>query len=189
VDQEARRHAGSRAGPRRSSFISSATTSCRSPVFVSVCSTVTRKVESNCPSCGGVYSVAGDSCAARFDELLALDHSRTEPWGSRHALAFSVFALQHANRFDRKVLQRSWTLLYNVFERGRDPRHVTTALRRLGNRDPHWDSSTLPCGSPVPPFAMTIADMGDFGAATYPEMLERWCKVTVAHWRSACSCS
>ena len=132
-----------------------------------------------------MYSVPGDSCAARFDELLALDHSRTEPWGSRHALAFSVFALQHANRFDRKVLQRSWTLLYNVFERGLDPRLITTALRRLGNREPNWDSPSLPNEVPAPLFAVTIADLGAFGAATYPEMLERWCRATLTHWQSA----
>jgi hypothetical protein len=47
-----------------------------------------------CPECGATYSEEGDSCAARFDQLLALDHSRREPWGSRHGQAYAAFALQ-----------------------------------------------------------------------------------------------
>ena len=142
-------------------------------------------MESKCPSCGAAYSTPGDCCAARFDELLALDHSRTEPWGSRHAIAFSVFALQHADRFDRKVLQRSWTLLCNVCEQGHDLQRITAAFRRSGNKDTGWESAPLPSGSPTPPFAVTIADLGAFGAETYPELLDRWCNATLAHWRSA----
>ena len=48
-----------------------------------------------CPQCGGALASPDDSCASRFDTLLALDHSRQEPWGSRHASAFATFALQH----------------------------------------------------------------------------------------------
>ena len=35
-----------------------------------------------CPECGAVYADPGDSCAVRFDALLALNHSRREPWGA-----------------------------------------------------------------------------------------------------------
>ena len=52
-----------------------------------------------CDECGARYTEPGDSCQARFDQLLALDHSRQEPWGSRHGLAFAAFALQHPRRF------------------------------------------------------------------------------------------
>jgi hypothetical protein len=142
-------------------------------------------VEGKCPSCGAAYYTPGDSCAARFDQLLALDHSRTEPWGSRHSIAFSVFALQHADRLDRKVLQRSWTLLCNVSEQGQDLERITAALQRSGKRKPGWESPSLPGELPAPPFAVTIADLGDFSAATYPELLERCCKATLAQWRNA----
>src|ERR1051326_7998235 len=48
-----------------------------------------------CVECGAEYESDEDSCVARFDRLLALDHSRQEPWGSRHGQAFAAFALQH----------------------------------------------------------------------------------------------
>lgn len=52
-----------------------------------------------CEECGATYASAEESCASRFDELLALDHSRTEPWGSRHGLAFAAYAAQHPQRY------------------------------------------------------------------------------------------
>lgn len=52
-----------------------------------------------CADCGAAWRDGEDSCAARFDRLLALDHSRREPWGSRHGIAFAVYALQHLTQF------------------------------------------------------------------------------------------
>src|SRR5712664_2891954 len=47
-----------------------------------------------CPQCGAVYPPPPTSCADQFAVLLALDHSRREPWGSRHGLAFAAYSLQ-----------------------------------------------------------------------------------------------
>ena len=60
-----------------------------------------------CEECGAEYPEPADSCQARFDQLLALDHSRQEPWGSRHGLAFAAFALQHPRRFPAASVAQS----------------------------------------------------------------------------------
>ena len=137
-----------------------------------------------CMECGAVYEAECDDCARRFDSLLALDHSRTEPWGSRHGLAFSVFALQHPSRFPPDVAERAWILLYSVYVQGNDYQRVTAALRRMGRQNPNWGVPPLSGHRPAS-FPVTIADLGSFPADRYPEDLDRWCKATVAAWRAA----
>ena len=137
-----------------------------------------------CPDCGAAYASAQENCATRFDALLALDHSRTEPWGSRHSLAFSTFALQHPGRFTREVLQRSWFLLVSVYEKGVSADRVAGALRRFGKRSPDWDLAPLPPGNPAASFRVTIADLGAFAAESYPAQLDDWCRATLEAWRA-----
>jgi hypothetical protein len=136
-----------------------------------------------CPECGAVYARDADDCGARFDALLALDHSRTEPWGSRHGLAFSAFALQHPGRFPPDVAGRAWIMLYSVYILGSDYQRVTTAMRRMGRQNPDWGIPPLPAGKARPPFTVTIANLGSFEAEKYPELLDRWCNATLAGWR------
>ncbi len=138
----------------------------------------------SCPECGASYAAEDDDCSRRFEKLLALDHSRTEPWGSRHGLAFSAFALQHPDRFPGDVPERAWILLYSVYVQGSDYMRVTAALRRLGRRNPDWSVPSLPAGRPVPPFAVTIADLGSFEAESYPRQLDEWCKAALAGWNA-----
>ena len=135
-----------------------------------------------CPDCGASYDAHGDDCQVRFDTLLALDHSRREPWGSRHGLAFSAFALQHASRYDRDVLERAWTFLCAVFVRGDDRAAVGRALRAAGRDTPDWGLAPLPAAAPAPPFDMTITDLGAFDAHSYADQLDRWCRSTIAAW-------
>ena len=135
-----------------------------------------------CASCGATYSVSGDDCNARFDALLALDHSRSEPWGSRHGLAFSAFALQHPDRYDPDVLQRAWLFLNAVYIRGSDRADVARALRRGGRETPQWDVPPLPAERPRGSFDLTIADLGSFAADAYAANLDRWCRATVSGW-------
>ena len=71
-----------------------------------------------CDECGVTYTETDDSCARRFDQLLALDHSWREPWGSRHGLAFAVFALQHQSRYDARTAHRSLEMLTRFYLRG-----------------------------------------------------------------------
>ncbi len=136
-----------------------------------------------CPSCGARYTDPGDDCDARFNALLALDHSRREPWGSRHGLAASAFWLQHPDRCAREVLERSWVFLFSVYVKGIDAARVARGLRRAGKQAPDWDVSPLPGSGPAGPFAVTIADLGTFDADTYPERLDAWCRAALDVWR------
>ena len=135
-----------------------------------------------CAECGAVFDREDEDCASRFEALLALDHSRAEPWGSRHGLAFSAFALQHPRRFSREVLDRAWTLLFKVIQQGEDPGRVTDALKKLGKQRPNWDVPLLPANAPDPKYRVTIASLGDFEAETYPERLDAWCRAALEGW-------
>lgn len=137
-----------------------------------------------CPECGAVYEPGGEDCGRRFEALLALDHSRTEPWGTRHGLAFSVFALQHSGRFPLNVAERAWILLYRVYVEGDDYRRVTAALRRIGRQNPDWDVPARGAQRPTT-FSVTIADLGSFSANRYIDQLDRWCRATVEAWRAS----
>jgi len=140
-----------------------------------------------CPECGAEYDAPDDDCAARFERLLALDHSRQEPWGSRHGLAFAAFALQHPDRHEREILQRAWFFLFPVFVLGHDPAAVARGLRRAGKDPPVWTIPGLPEGRPEPPFSVTIADLGSFSPDTYPEKLHAWCRAALNGWGIASS--
>ncbi len=134
---------------------------------------------SQCPECGANYDVSGESCAIRFAALLALDHSRQEPWGSRHGQAFSAFVLQHPETY-ASSLDRAWSALYLIYAMRTDPRYVFSVLRA----HPHGN----PSGWTVPPRPtqwtqfpeITIIDLGDFAADTYPDQLDAWCRATLA---------
>jgi len=135
-----------------------------------------------CPECGAAYAAPEDNCEVRFERLLALDHSRQEPWGSRHGLAFAAFALQHPDRYEREILRRGWLFLYAVFVLGHDPAAVARGLRRAGKAPPGWDIPALPEGRPKPPFPVTIADLGAFCADTYGETVDAWCRASLNGW-------
>lgn len=134
----------------------------------------------HCDECGARYADATDSCADRFALLLALDHSREEPWGSRHGLAFAVFALQHPRRFPAATRERSHELLRRVFEQGESLEHVVRDLRRRGA---HPGAADAAPPAAAPPFPTTIADLGAFEAGEYAQRLERWCRDTLTHLR------
>lgn len=131
-----------------------------------------------CSECGAQYALDSDSCAHRFDQLLALDHSRREPWGSRHGQAFAVFALQHPERFPTS-LNAAWTALYRIYILRERPSDVFTSLRLGTSRS--TDTARVPhcpaqwSGS----FAMTIADLEDFAEGSYAKRLDDWCAATL----------
>lgn len=130
-----------------------------------------------CPECGARYSGPTDSCALRFQQLLALDHSRREPWGSRHGQAFAAFALEHPSTHARS-LDAAWDALYRIYCLNEAPAHVFETRRR------HPDVFTpVPRPSrPTAEFQITIADLGEFAAATYPEALDTWCRAALSGW-------
>lgn len=151
--------------------------------------------DARCSECGGVLR-NGESCANRFAELLALDHSRQEPWASRHGIAFAVFTLQHSRSAPPDSLEQCWGMLQRVFVHGDDRADVTRGLRsryqsaRGGDsakqhaaRSESWDTLPLPSITPQR-FATTIQDMGSFDAATYAADLDAWCMATINAWNS-----
>ncbi len=127
-----------------------------------------------CPECGARYADADDSCRARFHHLLALDHSRQEPWGSRHALAFAAFVLQHPGQYDPASVARSRELLTRVLVKGAPLVQVVREMRA----DPKPATAASAGAGPVEgsSYAVTIADLGHFEAEAYPDALDRWCR-------------
>jgi hypothetical protein len=76
-------------------------------------------------------------------------------------------------------------MLNRVYVSGDDPERVITGMRRdLHARPEEWAVPDLPVTRPST-FAGTIADLGDFDAATYPVMLDAWCRATLAAWGSS----
>lgn len=133
-----------------------------------------------CPECGAVYQ-GSDSCATRFAALLALDHGRREPWGSRHGQAFAAFALQHPLAYGTS-LDFAWAALHRICLDGELPVHVFSP--------PGVRSLLKSIGMGVPPRpprprqrpTITIADLGEFDQETYPQCLDAWCKAALDMW-------
>ena len=129
-----------------------------------------------CPECGASYDGPEESCASRFAALLARDHSRQEPWGSRHGQAFAVFALQHPAAY-ASSLEKAWAALYLIYVTGIDSRYVFSTLR-MGVCD-GWGVPPRPTKWRHPP-KMRIDDLADFSADTYADQLDAWCHATLA---------
>jgi Family of unknown function (DUF5946) len=127
-----------------------------------------------CEECGARYRDAADSCQDRFDQLLALDHSRREPWGSRHGLAFAAFALQHPRRYPAATVASARELIQRVAGNGESLAQVVAEFRAR----PQDTADRIETTS-APDFSVTIADLGTFGAATYPDDLLRWARAAL----------
>jgi hypothetical protein len=136
----------------------------------------------SCEQCGATLGAA--SCGERFAELLALDHSRQEPWGSRHGLAFAAFTLQHPAGQSPATLERCWSMLFRVYVIGEHRTQVATAMRRYGTTSPEGayipPLSTMPDGAHS--FSFTLADMDTFPAERYAADLDAWCLATIDAW-------
>jgi hypothetical protein len=134
-----------------------------------------------CPQCGAAYEQPDDSCAERFSALLALDHSRQEPWGSRHGSSFCAYMLQHPAGQPRESLERCWTMLYRIWMAGDDPQYVVRTMRLVEQGVPApWMVPPLPADAARPRRPrVTIADLGTFEAADFPARLEAWCRATL----------
>jgi hypothetical protein len=130
-----------------------------------------------CLECGARYATEAESCAQRFDVLIALDHSRREPWGSRHGQAFAAFALQHPRTHARSV-DAAWDVLYRIYCLG-ESAHVVFAARRAQPMAPPCVPRPLERATS---FAVTIESLGEFAAATYDSSLSAWCRSALAGW-------
>ena len=132
----------------------------------------------SCTQCGATYE-GDNTCESRFNELLALDHSRREPWGSRHGLAFAVYALQHPSSFDKATLDRSWLILYRVFVAGNSAPMLLHALVKNPALAASIDVPPRPSISSTQHPRITIADLGNFEAIRYATRLQDWCVATL----------
>jgi uncharacterized protein DUF5946 len=134
-----------------------------------------------CAQCGAAYERNDDSCAERFAALLALDHSRQEPWGSRHGSAFAAYTIQHPEGISREALERCWAMLYRIHVAGDEPSYVARTLREANDGARlSWHVPPLPAEAGAPrKFRVTIADLGDFGAESYASRLDDWCRATL----------
>lgn len=144
-------------------------------------------MSSPCAQCGAVFADAGQTCEGQFDALLALDHARLQPWGSRHGLAFSTFAMQHPRGRSAAQLTACWIMLYRVWIKGDNRAKLAAAMRSRQELPPaEWDVPPLPAApAGRARYAVTIADLGEFDADTYVRKLEDWGRATLAAWMAA----
>lgn len=140
-------------------------------------------MSSPCPQCGARFADPSQTCEDQFDRLLALDHSRVQPWGSRHGLAFSTFALQHPGGRTPAQLAGCWVMLHRVWIEGDNRAKLAASMRARQNLPPEdWGVPPLPKVPGEPRYAVTIADLGNFDAETYIEKLEQWGRATLEAW-------
>jgi Family of unknown function (DUF5946) len=144
-------------------------------------------VTAPCPQCGAVFAGSGLTCEGQFDKLLALDHSHVQPWGSRHGLAFSTFAMQHPQGRTEDQLAACWVMLYRVWIEGDNRAKLAGAMRVRQDLPPmEWGVPPLPA---VPAsgerYSVTIADLGEFDSETYVVKLEEWGRATLERWMAS----
>jgi len=135
-----------------------------------------------CRQCGGLGGET--ACRERFDALLALDHSRQDPWGPRHGLAVAVYTLQHPAGVGRERLERSWLIAHRCVVSGDDAWRLARALAsRVRVRLSDWGVPGLPTMPGSGSYRVTIQDLGDFGSSGYPDDLMSWARATIDRWQ------
>ncbi|MGI6877129.1 DUF5946 family protein [Amycolatopsis sp. 3B14] len=132
-----------------------------------------------CAECGG----AGP-CEELFHVVLALDHSRREPWGPLHGVTVACFLLQHPSRVPERDRGRNWAIVRAFADGGRPAvAGLTAAVRRANSHRargalPEFDAPPGGAGS----FEVTIADVaqdGTFPAAGFEERVRAWARATL----------
>ena len=74
--------------------------------------------------------------------------------------------------------------LYRIYVVSDAAKHVFDALRVRGDAMlSEWRVPLRPQQMAAP--RLTIADLSDFAAETYAELLEAWCKASLAAWSSS----
>lgn len=143
-----------------------------------------RRAALACPQCGALYRDAADCCERRFQTLLALDHSRAEPWGPLHGVVFACYTLQHPEGQGREALERCWLALHRIVVSGDDPVRLFAALRNAPKLElAEWGAPALPAPPPPGgPYAVTLAEFGEFPAESHAERMAAWAKATYERW-------
>ncbi|HEV8150493.1 MAG TPA: DUF5946 family protein [Gemmatimonadales bacterium] len=143
-----------------------------------------RRAALACPQCGALYPDAADSCEQRFQQLLALDHSRPEPWGRLHGVVFACYTLQHPEGQTHEALERCWLALYRIVVSGDDPVRLFAGLRNAPKRaGAEWGIPALPAPPPPGgPYSVTLADFGEFPPESHAARVAAWAQATYERW-------
>lgn len=94
------------------------------------------------------------------------------------------YTLQHPDGHTHAEVYHYWSYLQRVYTDGEAPMQVAQQIRAVNGQTPaHWDVAPLR-GADNPPrsYAVTIADLGEFEAESYPTALDAWCRATIAAW-------
>lgn len=137
-----------------------------------------------CAECGA------RSCEDLFHALLALDHSRQEPWGPLHGVSVACFLLQHPSRLPADRGARAWAFLRAYLDAGLD--EVNKLADRARRDNSHRGGPARAARDAPPPraaprsrFSVTIEDVavdGTFPAAEFAERVRAWAAATVDAW-------
>ncbi len=150
-------------------------------------------MSASCPGCGAADGLT--ACTELFHRLLALDLSRTEPWGPLHGAVVPAYYLQHPQG-SPQALDRMLDILQIYLRDGADGLNdeAQTASRRNSHRSgaayAHAFQIVEPGATDRPApvsFRVTIADVamdGSFPAAGHGERMRAWAAATVEEWTS-----
>ncbi|MDA8369687.1 MAG: DUF5946 family protein [Nocardiopsaceae bacterium] len=137
-----------------------------------------------CPECGAVSAAP---CGELFHRLLALDHSRREPWGSLHGIAVACYRLQHPASLDSRAFPLE--LLRTYVADGTEAAHRLTAHARRANSHLVRSRGRATTDGRVDTpdgFTVTIAEVavdGGFPADGHPKRVRKWAEATLAAWQ------
>ncbi|MEU4586351.1 DUF5946 family protein [Kitasatospora aureofaciens] len=148
-----------------------------------------------CAECGA------RGCEELFHGLLALDHSRAEPWGPLHGVSVSCFLLQHPGRLPADGGAAARGLLGAYLDGGQPAVERLIGRARAANshrvKGGAVPGGAAPDGAAQGPavrpgreaprggFAVTIeqvAQGGTFPAAGFPERVRAWAAATLDVW-------
>ncbi len=147
-----------------------------------------------CPECGA--PARPHSCEDLFGAVLALDHSRREPWGPLHSVTVSCYLLQHPSRLPEAARARPWAVLHTYLDGGLPA--VTRLAEGARRANSHCGRGVQPSeafpGSPPPPlttpptaFSVTVNDVahdGTFPADGFPERVTAWAEAVISAWNA-----
>jgi hypothetical protein len=138
-----------------------------------------------CAQCG---AVSDTPCEELFQRLLALDHSRREPWGPLHGVAVACYRLQHPASLAEGAHTFPLELLRTHVAGGAEAsRKLTERSRRANSHRVRRREHTAPASSPDAPtrFAFTVAEVavdGSFPAGGHSERVRSWARATLTAW-------
>ncbi|GAA4424086.1 hypothetical protein GCM10023169_20470 [Georgenia halophila] len=138
-----------------------------------------------CAECGGSNDLG--ICEDHFMTLLALDHSRVQPFGRFHGVNVACYFAQHPSRCKASALPAQRAIVAAFVNQGIEAVHAmqNAAVRRNSHSsraapsavNDHCEGKVL-----LPPFAVAIENVsvdGTFPAGGYEDRMIEWAEATV----------